>query len=85
MPSPLSHFKILDLSRILAGPFATQLLADFGAEVLKIEPLTGDPTRGWGPPFEQGDRGESAYFRCANRGKGSVRMEPSAIHSTAVR
>jgi crotonobetainyl-CoA:carnitine CoA-transferase CaiB-like acyl-CoA transferase len=71
LPKPLGHFKILDLSRILAGPFATQLLADFGAEVLKIEPPGGDPTRGWGPPFDQG---ESAYFRCANRGKQSLRM-----------
>jgi crotonobetainyl-CoA:carnitine CoA-transferase CaiB-like acyl-CoA transferase len=75
VPTPLGHFKILDLSRILAGPFATQLLADFGAEVIKVEPLTGDPTRGWGPPFEQGDLGESAYFRCANRGKRSVRLD----------
>jgi len=71
LPKLLGHYKILDLSRILAGPFATQLLADFGADVLKIEPPTGDPTRGWGPPFEQG---ESAYFRCANRGKHSLRM-----------
>jgi crotonobetainyl-CoA:carnitine CoA-transferase CaiB-like acyl-CoA transferase len=71
LPKPLGHFKIMDLSRILAGPFATQLLADFGAEVLKIEPPAGDPTRGWGPPFEQG---ESAYFRCANRGKRAQRM-----------
>jgi crotonobetainyl-CoA:carnitine CoA-transferase CaiB-like acyl-CoA transferase len=72
---PLAHFKILDLSRILAGPLATQLLADFGAEVFKIEPLTGDPTRGWGPPFELGDMGESAFFRCANRGKQSLAMD----------
>jgi crotonobetainyl-CoA:carnitine CoA-transferase CaiB-like acyl-CoA transferase len=71
LPKPLGQFKILDLSRILAGPFATQLLADFGAEVLKIEPPAGDPTRGWGPPF---DEGESAYFRCANRGKHALRM-----------
>lgn len=69
MPKPLAKFRILDLSRILAGPFCTQLLADLGAEVLKLEPPEGDPTRGWGPPFEEGDRGESAYFRCANRGK----------------
>ena len=74
MPSPLGHFKILDLSRILAGPFATQMLADFGAEVLKVESPEGDPTRGWGPPFEDGDQGESAYFRCANRGKRTLRM-----------
>jgi len=71
VPKLLGHYKILDLSRILAGPFATQLLADFGADVLKIEPPAGDPTRGWGPPFEEG---ESAYFRCANRGKQSLRM-----------
>jgi len=70
----LSHYKVLDFSRILAGPFATQLLADFGAEVLKIEPPAGDPTRGWGPPFE-GETGESAYFRCANRGKRSLAMD----------
>lgn len=72
--SLLTHYKILDFSRILAGPFSTQLLADFGAEVLKIEPPSGDPTRGWGPPFEA-ETGESAYFRCANRGKRSVVMD----------
>ena len=71
MPKPLSHFRIVDLSCVLAGPFSTQLLADLGAEVQKLEPPGGDPTRGWGPPFEDGDSGESAYFRCANRGKRS--------------
>jgi crotonobetainyl-CoA:carnitine CoA-transferase CaiB-like acyl-CoA transferase len=75
MLKPLLHYKVLDLSRILAGPFATQLLADLGAEVIKIEPPSGDPTRGWGPPFEYGDQGESAYFRCANRGKRSLVMD----------
>jgi crotonobetainyl-CoA:carnitine CoA-transferase CaiB-like acyl-CoA transferase len=75
VPKPLAHFRILDLSRILAGPFATQLLADLGAEVVKVEPLGGDPTRGWGPPFEEGERGESAYFRSANRGKQSLFMD----------
>ncbi len=75
MLRPLIHYKVLDLSRILAGPFATQLLADLGAEVIKIEPSTGDPTRGWGPPFEYGDQGESAYFRCTNRGKRSQIMD----------
>ena len=69
MLNPLSHFRVVDLSCVLAGPFATQLLADFGAEVQKLEPPGGDPTRGWGPPFDQGESGESAYFRCANRGK----------------
>lgn len=75
MLQPLLHYKVLDLSRILAGPFASQLLADLGAEVIKVEPPAGDPTRGWGPPFEYGDHGESAYFRCANRGKRSVTMD----------
>lgn len=71
MSSPLVHFRILDLSRILAGPFCTQLLADFGAEVVKVEPASGDPTRTWGPPFEDGEVGSSAYFQSANRGKRS--------------
>jgi crotonobetainyl-CoA:carnitine CoA-transferase CaiB-like acyl-CoA transferase len=82
MPEPLSHFRIVDLSCVLAGPFCTQLLADFGAEVQKLEPPDGDPTRGWGPPFEDGDRGESAYFRCANRGKRSRAID---LHTEAGR
>ena len=80
MPKPLSHFSIVDLSCVLAGPFATQLLADLGAEVQKLEPPDGDPTRGWGPPFEEGDSGESAYFRCANRGKRSRTID---LHTEA--
>jgi crotonobetainyl-CoA:carnitine CoA-transferase CaiB-like acyl-CoA transferase len=71
---PLAGLKILDLSRVLAGPWATQLLADLGAEVIKIErPGEGDETRGWGPPYleHEGAR-ESAYFLAANRGKRSV-------------
>ncbi|MFT4825546.1 MAG: crotonobetainyl-CoA:carnitine CoA-transferase CaiB-like acyl-CoA transferase [Cryomorphaceae bacterium] len=75
--SALPHLKVLDLSRILAGPWASQILADFGAEVIKIErPNVGDDTRGWGPPFlkdeEGNDTSESAYYLCANRGKKSV-------------
>lgn len=73
----LAGLRVLDLSRILAGPTATQLLADLGAEVIKIErPGIGDDTRGWGPPFMTDASGaetrESAYFLAANRGKQSV-------------
>ena len=73
----LAGLRVLDLSRILAGPTATQLLADLGAEVIKIErPGSGDDTRGWGPPFVEDAEGretrESAYFLAANRGKHSV-------------
>lgn len=73
----LSHIKVLDLSRVLAGPWATQILGDLGAEVIKIEnPGVGDDTRHWGPPFMENDAGEltgeSAYYLCTNRGKQSV-------------
>jgi crotonobetainyl-CoA:carnitine CoA-transferase CaiB-like acyl-CoA transferase len=73
----LSGLRVLDLSRILAGPTATQALADLGAEVIKIErPGAGDDTRGWGPPFvadaDGAEVGPSAYFLAANRGKHSV-------------
>jgi len=77
MQAALSHLKVLDLSRILAGPWASQTLADFGAQVIKVErPNAGDDTRTWGPPFMKDDNGEdtneSAYFMAANRGKESV-------------
>ena len=78
--NPLEGLKVLDLSRILAGPWASQTLADLGAEVIKIErPTKGDDTRSWGPPFlksgtaEQGQ--QSAYFLCANRGKQSIAID----------
>ena len=77
MAGPLTGIKILDLSRILAGPWATQTLADYGADVIKVErPKTGDDTRHWGPPYLANDvgeeSGESAYFLSANRGKRSI-------------
>ena len=80
MPGPLSHLTRLDLSRVLAGPWCTQLLADLGATVLKIEkPGTGDDTRAWGPPFlkdAQGqDTGDAAYYLGCNRGKQSVAID----------
>jgi crotonobetainyl-CoA:carnitine CoA-transferase CaiB-like acyl-CoA transferase len=69
--SPLYGIKVLDLSRVLAGPVCTMTLGDLGANVIKVErPGTGDDTRGWGPPFDA--RGESAYFLSANRNKRSV-------------
>jgi len=76
----LAGLLVLDLTRILAGPTATQLLADLGAEVIKIErPGTGDDTRGWGPPFVSDAAGaetrESAYYLSANRGKHSVAVD----------
>ena len=68
---PLAGVRILDLSRILAGPYATMMLADLGAEVIKVEPPGGDDTRTWGPPFAGG---EAAYFLAVNRGKKSVTL-----------
>jgi formyl-CoA transferase len=83
MPRPLSHIRVLDLTRVLAGPWAAQNLADLGAEVIKIErPETGDDTRSWGPPFLKGsdgkETGESAYFLSVNRGKKSVTLDIAA-------
>lgn len=77
MTGPLSHVRVLDLSRVLAGPWASQTLADLGATVIKVEhPDRGDDTRSWGPPFataaDGGTPAESAYFLAANRGKRSV-------------
>ena len=67
---PLTGYRILDLSRILAGPYCTMMLGDQGAEVIKVErPGVGDDTRTWGPPFAGG---ESAYYLCCNRNKKSV-------------
>ncbi|HEY7973098.1 MAG TPA: CaiB/BaiF CoA-transferase family protein [Xanthobacteraceae bacterium] len=77
MPGPLSHIKVLDLSRVMAGPWAGQLLADLGADVIKVErPVVGDDTRTWGPPFLPTTDGtqsrESGYYLSVNRGKRSL-------------
>src|SRR5690242_10248516 len=80
MPGPLAHLTILDLSRVLAGPWCTQLLADLGATVIKIEkPGSGDDTRAWGPPYlkdaQGNDTSEAAYYLGCNRGKLSVAID----------
>jgi crotonobetainyl-CoA:carnitine CoA-transferase CaiB-like acyl-CoA transferase len=79
MAGPLQNIRVLDLTRVLAGPWSTQILADFGAEVIKVEkPGEGDDTRGWGPPFltnPDGSRGDAAYYLSANRGKKSVAID----------
>lgn len=89
MPGPLSHVRVLDLSRVLAGPWAGQVLADLGAEVIKIErPGTGDDTREWGPPWLKDKHGretaESAYFLSANRGKKSVTLDISTAEGQTI-
>src|SRR5687767_7322559 len=82
MAGPLSHIRVLDLSRVLAAPWTGQNLADLGAEVIKIErPKSGDDSRAFGPPWlktaDGRETGESAYFACANRGKKSVTVNLS--------
>jgi crotonobetainyl-CoA:carnitine CoA-transferase CaiB-like acyl-CoA transferase len=80
MAGPLSHVRVLDLSRIMAGPWAGQILADLGADVVKVErPGAGDDTRGWGPPFLKdrsgGETREAGYYLSVNRGKRSITLE----------
>src|SRR5215471_17055686 len=73
LPPPLAGVTVLDLTRVLSGPYCTMILADMGARVIKIEqPRKGDDTRGWGPPFVNG---ESAYFLSINRNKESVTLD----------
>ncbi len=70
----LDGLKVIDLSRVLGGPYCSQALADHGAEVIKLEPLSGDETRGWGPPFEGDD---ASYFRGVNRNKQGIAVDLS--------
>ncbi len=88
MAGALSHIKVLDLSRILAGPWAGQMLADFGAEVIKVErPGCDDDTRGWGPPFvkdQDGNPTDAAYFHAANRGKHSIAIDMTTPEGQAL-
>jgi crotonobetainyl-CoA:carnitine CoA-transferase CaiB-like acyl-CoA transferase len=74
MAGALDNIRVIDLSRVLAGPFATMMLGDLGADVTKIErPGSGDDTRGWGPPYDAG--GEATYFLAANRNKRSIALD----------
>jgi crotonobetainyl-CoA:carnitine CoA-transferase CaiB-like acyl-CoA transferase len=84
-PRPLAGVRVLDLSRVLAGPWAGQMLADYGAEVLKVErPGSGDDTRAWGPPWwGEGEERVAAYFLCANRGKRSVAIDIASPEGSA--
>jgi crotonobetainyl-CoA:carnitine CoA-transferase CaiB-like acyl-CoA transferase len=89
MSGALSHIRVLDLTRVLAGPWACQILADLGAEVIKIErPGSGDDTRGWGPPYlkdrDGKDTRESAYFLSTNRGKKSVTLDIATAQGQAI-
>src|SRR4051794_32124151 len=86
---PLSGTRVLDMSRVLAGPWVGQLLADLGADVIKVErPGVGDDTRGWGPPFLKDRDGnetrESAYYLSTNRGKQSITLDISKPEGQAI-
>ena len=89
MPKALGHIRVLDLSRVLAGPWCSQNLADLGADVIKIErPGSGDDTRAWGPPYARDaagvDTSEAAYYLAANRGKRSVTVDIASAEGQAL-
>jgi formyl-CoA transferase len=89
MPAALEGIRVLDLSRVLAGPWCSQNLADLGADVIKVErPGAGDDTRGWGPPFlkdrDGADTADSAYYLAANRGKRSIEVDLSTEPGRAI-
>jgi formyl-CoA transferase len=78
---PLQSIRVLDLSRVLAGPYCTMVLGDLGADVIKVESPEGDETRSWGPPFTDG---ESAYYLCVNRNKRSIVVDFKTDHGQEV-
>ncbi len=78
---PLHGIRVLDLSRVLAGPYCTMVLGDLGADVIKVEPPEGDETRAWGPPFA---KGESAYYLCINRNKRSMTVNLKSDEGRAI-
>ena len=89
MKTALGHIRVLDLTRVLAGPGAAQNLADLGADVIKIErPGAGDDTRAWGPPYmkdaDGNDTSEAAYYLAANRGKRSVTVDIATPEGQAI-
>src|SRR3974390_2807650 len=88
MPKPLAGLRVLELARSLAGPWAGQMLADLGAEVIKVERKgTGDDTRGWGPPFIEAAEGGNlgaAYFHSTNRGKRSIEVDFDSAEGQAI-
>jgi crotonobetainyl-CoA:carnitine CoA-transferase CaiB-like acyl-CoA transferase len=85
MPAALEGIRVLDLSRVLAGPWASQVLADLGADVIKVErPGTGDDTRHWGPPTLTDGSGDAAYFLSANRGKRSLTVDFAKVEGQEI-
>jgi crotonobetainyl-CoA:carnitine CoA-transferase CaiB-like acyl-CoA transferase len=86
MTTPLAGLRVLELARILAGPWAGQTLADLGANVIKVESPSGDDTRRWGPPFIERDGDTSAsYFHSCNRGKRSITADFRTAEGTRTR
>jgi crotonobetainyl-CoA:carnitine CoA-transferase CaiB-like acyl-CoA transferase len=86
-PPPLTGIRVIDLSRVLGGPFSTQILADHGADVIKVEPPDGDETRRWGPPHERDEAGRvvsAAYFAGTNRGKRGLALDLTKPSARAV-
>ena len=84
MTGALDGLRVLDFSRVLAGPFATMMLADFGATVTKVErPGAGDDTRAWGPPYDE--HGHATYFQSVNRNKASIVLDLATAERTSRR